>query len=880
MAIYHLRAKIISRGAGKSAVAAAAYRSASELEDKKQNLIFDYSHKHGVEYSAILAPEHAPEWVKDRAKLWNEVEASEKRINSQVAREIEIAIPVELTKSQKIELVKEFVLNQFVSQGMVADINIHLDNPENPHAHILLTTREISLDGFTTKNRSWNQKENLLLWREKWAESANNYLRAAGYEIAIDHRSYKDQGIEVTPTFHLGYKLYGMLKTGGISDYDRLKEYQEIASKNAEKIINEPSIALTALTKQQSVFTEIDIAKFANRNSNDTEQYNQVVAAIKNSSQIIAIAQTDAGRTIYTTREMIEIEASLVQNALSLSEKNNHLVNDKYKTQALQDNQNIVLNEGQLRALEHVLSARDLNVIIGFAGTGKSTMMNIAKNAWEAQGYRVLGTALSGIAAQNLQDSGIQSRTIDSLMMSLDKSIVLTSKDIIVVDEAGMVDSAKLSKLLFKVEAANAKMVLIGDPEQLQPIQAGAPFRVIAERTDYIELDEIVRQKNPLSEEITEEMRQASKEFATQKTIDALERYARMGKIYVHTTRDDAIDAVISAWDKARKPGITQIILAYTRKDIAAINTKVRALLQQQGVLKNEQKLLVKNRDDEEFHKSFAVRDRIYFIKNDKDLGVKNGSLGRITSMCGNTLSVLLDNGNTITFSLHDYSYIDYGYAATIHKSQGVTIDNAYLLADKYLDRHSSYVAATRHRKSLEIHYDTETFVNQEALYSVLSKEKRKDMISDYIEVRGFEFQEELALPTQTQKTAQVFDIPAVLADYVKALREFEKATMDRLQNLGTPEANTYSEIAKNAAANYHKAVLAIFNNKDLWEKLCQGKSNNFSPSNSGELSDLQNLESRLRQGNMTQNELTAIVSNINSTANSLSQTRGRGRNK
>ena len=626
------------------------------------------------------------------------------------------------------------------------------------------------------------------------------------------------------------------------------------------------------------------------RNSQNNEQYEQVMTAIKSSNQIIAIAATDAGRTVYTTKEMIEVEANLVQSALALNNKSIHPVDDKYKTQAiaqaLRNNPKLTLNAGQHKCLNHVLSHKDLSVIIGFAGTGKSTMMSIAKDAWEAQGYRVMGTAFSGIAAQNLQDSGIQSRTIDSLMMSLDKSIMLNSKDIIVLDEAGMVDSIRLNKLLLKAETANAKVVLIGDPEQLQPIQAGAPFRIIAEHAGYVELDEIVRQKDPLNEELTKEMRRASKEFATQKTADALERYAQMGKIYSHTTREDAINAAIAAWDKGRKPGVTQMILAYTRKDVAAINDKIRTLLQGQGVLKDEQKLTVKNRDNEEFQKSFAIRERVYFIKNDKDLGVKNGSLGRITSICGETLSVLLDNGSSITFSLRDYNYIDYGHASTIHKAQGVTVDNAYFLADKYLDRNSTYVAATRHRKSLAIHYDHETFPNQKDLSRILSQENRKDMISDYVDIRGLNLQEEFALPTKTELVQPIqtqehdLDISTALADYVKTLCEYERANTVRLQNLRSPNAIQYGEIAKNATENHKKTAQAIIGNKALWEKLCQTKSNNFMPANSHKLGDLKSLETRLRQGNMTQNELTAIVNRINSTVNSISQSKGRGRSR
>ena len=157
----------------------------------------DYSKKIGVEHSEIMAPEGAPEWVFDRQRLWNEVEASETRKDAQVAREVEVGLPIELSKNEQVELLRDFVKREFVSRGMVADFSLHLDNPENPHAHILLTTRDITPEGFGQKNRGWNQTKELLGWRRGWAEVTNEHLAQAGLGVRIDHRSYKEQGIEL-----------------------------------------------------------------------------------------------------------------------------------------------------------------------------------------------------------------------------------------------------------------------------------------------------------------------------------------------------------------------------------------------------------------------------------------------------------------------------------------------------------------------------------------------------------------------------------------------------------------------------------------------------------------------------------------------------------
>lgn len=200
MAIYHLRATMISRSAGRSATAAAAYRSATHIEDHRTGLSFDYRARSGIDHVEILTPADAPGWAKDRAALWNAVEAAETRKNSQVAREIRVALPDELDHGQRVELVRDFCQRQFVDRGMVADIALHAPGREgddrNHHAHILLTTREIAAEGFTTKNRDWNAVDVLEGWREAWAHDSNLALELSGHAERIDHRTLEAQRVE------------------------------------------------------------------------------------------------------------------------------------------------------------------------------------------------------------------------------------------------------------------------------------------------------------------------------------------------------------------------------------------------------------------------------------------------------------------------------------------------------------------------------------------------------------------------------------------------------------------------------------------------------------------------------------------------------------
>lgn len=219
MAIYHCSVSRISRGQGRSAIGASAYRSGDRLRNERDGLIHDYSRKTGIVYTKIITPDNSPEWSKNRNELWNEVERIEKRKDANTAREINIALPNELTREQQINLVQDYAKEAFISKRMVADIAIHDKNDGNPHAHIMITTREINEKGFSNKKiTGLDKSENVDIWRKQWSEIANKHLERAGHEIKIDHRSFADQGIEQIPTIHLGPIATAIEKRNRISE--------------------------------------------------------------------------------------------------------------------------------------------------------------------------------------------------------------------------------------------------------------------------------------------------------------------------------------------------------------------------------------------------------------------------------------------------------------------------------------------------------------------------------------------------------------------------------------------------------------------------------------------------------------------------------------
>ena len=259
MAIYHFSVKIIGRGSGRSSVAAAAYRAGEKLTNEydgithdytrrnviasaayrsgealthEQNVTHDFSNKKGVVYSEIMLPENAPREFLDREYFWNTVEKSETRKDAQTAREVEISLPVEFTARENIELIKDYISKNFIDRGMCADFSIHDKGDGNPHAHIMLTTRNVNENGFGKKNRDWNGRGQLENWREKWADIANSRFKEKGFNARIDHRTLEAQGIDREPIKYMGLN-YKYIKA---QERAELKQFYSEIKINAAEI--------------------------------------------------------------------------------------------------------------------------------------------------------------------------------------------------------------------------------------------------------------------------------------------------------------------------------------------------------------------------------------------------------------------------------------------------------------------------------------------------------------------------------------------------------------------------------------------------------------------------------------------------------------------
>jgi Ti-type conjugative transfer relaxase TraA len=727
MAIFHFSVQVIGRASGRSAVSAAAYRAGERLHDERLDRDHDFRARAGVEHSEILLPEGAPDRFSDRATLWNEVEATEKRKDAQLAREVEFAIPREMSKAEGIELARDFVQAEFVDRGMIADLNVHRDmdanGMEKPHAHVMLTMREVGPEGFGAKVREWNEHGNVEQWRERWADHVNARLAELDIDARIDHRSLEAQGIDLEPQDKIGPAAQRMGERG--LESERIEDHRAIAHRNGERIIADPSVALNAITHHQATFTTRDLAMFVHRHSDGKEQYDRAMSAVRASPDMIALGKDGRGDDRFTSRDMIETEQrmSRVADRLAMERSDGLSAATTYAIRAA-ESEGLILGAEQESALRHITDGRGLSLVLGYAGTGKSAMLGVARDVWESAGLTVRGAALAGVAAEGLENgSGIASRTIASMEHGwANGRDMLTSRDVLVIDEAGMVGTRQMERVLSHAAEAGAKVVLVGDPQQLQSIEAGAAFRALHERHGGVEITQVRRQHEGWQQD-------ATRHLATGRTGEAIRAYADHGMVHAGETREQARSDLVERWDRERQvsPDASRIILTHTNDEVRDLNEAARERMRAAGELGDETQVKTERGD-----RQFASGDRIMFLRNERSLEVKNGTLGTVEKVSDGHMAVRTDDGRSVSFDTKDYRDLDHGYAATIHKAQGMTVDRAHVLATPGMDRHGSYVALSRHRDGVQLHYGKDDFRDQSQLVRTLSRERGKDMATDY----------------------------------------------------------------------------------------------------------------------------------------------------
>lgn len=769
MAVPHFSVTVVARGSGRSAVLSAAYRHCAKMELEREERVIDYTRKQGLLHEEFVIPADAPEWLRsmiaDRSvagaseAFWNKVEGFEKRSDAQLAKDVTIALPIELTCEQNIALMRDFVERYITSKGMVADWVYH-DAPGNPHVHLMTTLRPLTEDGFGSKKVAvtgpdgkpvrndagkivyelWaGSTEDFNSFRDGWFACQNKHLALAGLDIRINGRSFEKQGIDLEPTIHIGVgataidrKMEGAKTqpSAGSPKLERVELQEERRTENARRIQRRPEMVLELITREKSVFDERDVAKILLRYIDDAGLFQSLMVRILQSPEALRLERERINFTTgirspakYTTRQMIRLEAEMANRAIWLSGRSSHGVRAVVLETTFA--RHARLSDEQRTAIEHVAGTERIAAVVGRAGAGKTTMMKAAREAWEAAGYRVVGGALAGKAAEGLEkEAGIGSRTLSSWELRWNQGRnQLDDKTVFVLDEAGMVSSRQMALLVEAATKAGAKLVLVGDPEQLQPIEAGAAFRAIADRIGYAELETIYRQRDQW-------MRDASLDLARGNVRKAVDAYTAHGRMIGLRLKDEAVECLIADWDRDYDPTKTTLILAHLRRDVRMLNEMARAKLVERGVVADG--FAFKTEDGT---RMFASGDQIIFLKNEGSLGVKNGMLAKVIEAAPGRIIAVVGDGEhhrQVTIEQRFYNNLDHGYATTIHKSQGATVDRVKVLASLSLDRHLTYVAMTRHREDLAVYYGSRSFAKSGGLIPILSRRNAKETSLDY----------------------------------------------------------------------------------------------------------------------------------------------------
>jgi len=706
MAIAFARARYVSRSSGGNAVRSAAYNARAEIAAPATSQVFYFKHRGDLEHHQVLLPEGADPILSESAILWNAAEAAEKRKDAQVARELVLALPnnADVSLEDQVELARSFAIEHFVSKGVAVQLDVHAPHADpgeeqsvgegaNWHAHLLVTTRRVEGAGFEDRKardlspevRSVGKRKIVAegdLWGELWRAHQDRWFVEHGLGVRVDATA-------AVPGEHLGPKRMRGVGSRAAARAEELRTANEVAARD-------PAAVLAALTRNTATFTERDLERYVLKHLPEKDRVAATVAVLTH-PDLLALHDRDTGAAVgrfTTTTVRIQERAALADAAAVLGAGHHRGVVSAAQAAALAGR---TLRPEQQEAFEHAAGAGGLKVIEGRAGTGKSYTLGAVRDAHERAGYRVVGLAPTNAVAQDMGKDGFgETGTVHSALFALKNGrAAWDSRTVLVVDEAAMLDSRITGELLAAARASGAKVVLAGDDRQLASVERGGLFTVLRERHGSAVLRQVDRQQVPWQ-------REAAQDLAEGRFTQAVRAFDRHGA--VTWTADDAANlaALVKRWqaDTTADPQSTRFVFAYTNAEVDALNAGLRGVLRARGALGSDVRL-----DTQHGAASFAVGDRVQLTATAKRLGLYNGNAGTITALDPATgqVTARLDSGRAVTWQAAEFDGFRHGYAGTIYKGQGKTLDHTYLLHGKHWRAASSYVALTRQRLGAQV---------------------------------------------------------------------------------------------------------------------------------------------------------------------------------
>lgn len=587
--------------------------------------------------------------------------------------------------------------------------------------------------------------------REQMEDAAKGALKAMGMENALAlFVAHNDEGYshvhvvasKINPDTDRAYDLKGnYLKlsrwaeqyerdfSGGViclrrEEANRLRD--AIARRDAGAVLDH-------MTEKRATFTAKELVRTLTKEIKSDFRRTQFAEKILSHKNAIGLSDEPKGPvTRYTSAAVFEAEKYVLSAADSLSRANRHGVSETARAEILKrfEKQKTGLSPEQAKAFRHATDKEGLALIDGQAGTGKSHTMSAIRQAYEANGYKVIGLAPTNAVVSDMRTDGFRNaNTIHAELMALNNDRTSWSpKTAVMVDEAAMVDTRIMAVLTAHARSSGAKLILVGDDRQLSSIERGGMFGAMKDRHGAAALTEVRRQYK-------DEDRRAASMMAEGNFHDALAIYEAKGAIKWNRTQTQARADLVGAWaaDSRKDPEKSRFVFAYTNDDVSRLNEELRAVRKGRGELGKDHAFETK------FGKfNFATNDRIQLTDTDKRQGLFNGTVGTITGIEGDKITVKFDGrlSRTATFDADKFQGFRHGYAGTIYKGQGRTLDQTYLYHSEHWRSAASYVALTRHRDKAEMFVATNTAPNLQRLARQMARVDDRRAASQFFSKR------------------------------------------------------------------------------------------------------------------------------------------------
>jgi Ti-type conjugative transfer relaxase TraA len=697
-----IRAEIVKAGGGSSATGLSAY-IARDIRQDQSGERFNFAHR-ADELAAhgLILPAGALEWAADAARVWREAERAEQtkdratgelrwKKGGQVAKHFTIALPREGTDEQRRDLLLAFIVQEIQPQkhGVAVEWAIHREK-NNPHAHLLISTRTLAGDGFGKKARSMNpdfaskgdrhfvgEADN---WDIRWAAFQKEFCARLGLEADIRERRF-------VPEDHY---TRGQLKDeqviGDRAEIARANEAAEIAR------LRDPAEILERLTANKAIFTERDVRQALNKSGLDGEERAKLEVAIIHHPDTIELI-ADRGDTVgWTTRQVREEEQAIIGAAERIAAARSPRIGAAGNAVLAKAD----ISEEQFTTAAYLTGARQIGIVIGRAGTGKSHTLNAARHAFEAEGYRVIGLAPTNAVVADLRKDGYaHAATLHRELGQVERDPTRwNAKTVVMVDEAAMMDNGIMAKLLKETERSGAKLILAGDDRQFASVARGGMFTELVDLHGAAELKTVHRQRQVYQAK-------ASEDFARGEIRAALQAYDDRGQIVWCDSLADARARAVAAQASITGPSF---LYASTNKEVEELN-RAEQLRRRADLAAAGELIQAHGFQTVRGEVSIAAGERVQFYETDRKLGIATSEFGTVKAVSPARLEIVKDDGATVAFDPVQYEKWGLGYSGTGYKGQGKTqVKTAAVYDNPYAwDMRAAYVIGTRHRQDYQL---------------------------------------------------------------------------------------------------------------------------------------------------------------------------------